>query len=59
MLRRIYKIGDVLAKKHVFCSEEMVAGKGCKTLACALAIMMLVQASLTANGTAIRVGCVT
>jgi hypothetical protein len=29
------------AKKHVFCSDGRVAGKGCKTLACVLAVMVL------------------
>ena len=29
------------AKKHVFCSDGMVAGMGCKTLACALAVRVL------------------
>jgi len=28
------------AKKHVFCSAGMVAGKGCKTLACALEVQV-------------------
>lgn len=28
---------EALAKKHLFCSEGMVAGTGCRTLACALA----------------------
>jgi len=30
-----------LAKKHVFGSRVAVAGKGCQTLACVLAIMIL------------------
>jgi hypothetical protein len=31
------------AKKHVFGSEETVAGKDCQTLACALAINLLTK----------------
>jgi len=42
------------AKKHVFCGEGTVAGKGCQTLACALAKFwyteILVQICLAANG---------
>jgi len=34
----------------VFCSEGTFAGTGCKTLACALAVMILWHRSLTANG---------
>jgi hypothetical protein len=36
-----------------------VAGSGCKTLACALAIMLLTPSILTPNGTAVVVVCVT
>jgi len=28
------------AKKHVFCSDGTVAGKGCKTLACASEVLV-------------------
>jgi hypothetical protein len=43
-----------LAKKHVFGSEGMAAGKGCQILACALAVMVLHPTCLTANGPAIK-----
>jgi len=35
----IYK-SQMQAKKHVFCSEGTVAGKGCKTLARASEVMV-------------------
>jgi hypothetical protein len=49
----------VLAKKHVFGSEGFVAGMGCQTLACTLAIMVLQHVRLKPNGPAIKGGCVT
>jgi len=46
------------AKKHVFCSDGMVAGTGCKTLACALAkswyTVSSVQICLAANGLLVK-----
>jgi len=40
------RLSVALAKKHVFCSEGKVAGMGCKTLACALAVMGLWPSAL-------------
>jgi hypothetical protein len=48
-----------VGKKHVFGSEEMVAGMDCQTLACALEIMLLTPPILTPNGTAVAIVNVT